>query len=191
MYCLLCENPSFSLICKECRRDFLKPNLTKRVLSGGLEVYSFYKYRDIEKLVLTKHKFVGYFIYNALAKESFKAFNEKFLIDRKIYVLPIDDNVKNGYSHTAILAKQMRSKYIKPVFSKLRAQNSVKYSGQSLSFREKNPRNFKYTFKENIDVILVDDIITTGTTIKEADKLLKKYNVNVLFALTLCDARDN
>ncbi len=191
MYCLLCGNLSFSLICKECRRDFLKPNLTKRILPNGLEVYSFYKYRDIEKLILTKHKFIGYFIYSILAKESFKSFKDILSIDRKIYVLPIDDNVKNGYSHTAILAKEMQSSYIKPIFSKLRAINSVKYSGKSLSFRESNPRGFKYNYKKNIDVVLVDDIITTGTTIQEADELLKKYNVNVLFALTLCDARDN
>jgi len=36
-----------------------------------------------------------------------------------------------------------------------------------------------------MDVILIDDIITTGTTLKEAEKVLNKNGINVLFALTL------
>ena len=39
---------------------------------------------------------------------------------------------------------------------------------------------------KNCDVILVDDVLTTGTTILEAKKALKKDGVNVLFAITLC-----
>lgn len=45
---------------------------------------------------------------------------------------------------------------------------------------------FKYTGPKNCDVIIIDDVITTGTTILEAKNTLKKENVNVLFALTLC-----
>jgi competence protein ComFC len=52
-----------------------------------------------------------------------------------------------------------------------------------------NPRDFKYTFKKNINAILIDDIVTTGTTLCEAYSILKKNNINVLFALTLADAR--
>ncbi len=190
MYCLLCNSLSFSLICKNCREEFLTPKITKRILSNGLEVYSFYKYKYIEKLILTKHKFVGYFLYNIMAKESFKKFADTFFLEKPIYSIAIDDNIKSGYSHAAILNKALKSNSIKPLFSKLRAANQVNYSGKTLSFREANPRKFKYTFKEDIDAVLVDDIITTGTTLKEADILLKKYKVNVLFALTLADARD-
>ncbi len=191
IYCLLCGRLSFSLICKECRERFLKPNITKRVLSSGLEVYSFYKYSHIENLILTKHKGVGYFVYNILANESFKLFADSFKYDQKVYAIPIDDNVKSGYSHTAILNKQLKSRYIKPMFSKLRARNRVNYSGKNLLFRQNNPRHFKYSFKSDIEVILVDDIITTGTTLKEAEETLQKHHTKSLFALTLCDARDN
>jgi len=100
-----------------------------------------------------------------MAKESFKKFADTFSLQKPIYSLGIDDNVKNGYAHTAILNKALKS--------------------------EANPRKFQYFFKEEIETILVDDIITTGVTLKEADILLKKHKVNVLFALTLADARDN
>ncbi len=190
MYCLICNNLSFSHICKRCKKEFLTPKITKRVLSNGLEVYSFYKYKYIEKLLLTKHKFIGYFIYNIMAKESFKKFADTFFLEKPIYSFAIDDNINNGYSHSAILNKALKSNTIKPLFSKLRATNHINYSGKTLSFREANPRKFQYTFKENINAVLVDDIITTGTTLREADILLVKYKVNVLFALTLADARD-
>jgi len=139
---------------------------------------------------LTKHKDIGYFVYNILAKRTFKEFAKNFSYKQKVYSIAIDDNPKDGYSHTAILNKHLKSKYIKPVFSKLRAQNSVSYSGKSLDFRLNNPRDFKYDFKRDIEVILVDDIITTGTTLKEASKVLENEGIRVLFALTLADARD-
>ena len=53
-----------------------------------------------------------------------------------------------------------------------------------------NPRDFIYKGSSNIEVILVDDLITTGLTIQEAKELLLEYNVTVLFALTLGDASE-
>ena len=190
MYCLLCEALSFSHICKSCRIEFLKPSLYKRKIENDFEVYSFYKYSAIKELILTKHKFVGYFIYHILAQESFKKFAKEFKFIDQTYSFACDDHVKNGYSHTAILNKYLKSSHITPVHSVLRAQTEVNYSGKSLQFRQNNPRNFKYNYHSNIDAILVDDIITTGSTIKEAKKLLEQNGVNVLFALTLADARD-
>ena len=190
MYCLVCGELSFFHICKNCRSSFLTPKITKRVLQDGFEVISFYKYSDIKDLLHTKHKFIGSFVYNILAKESFLKFATNFKLDSMVFSLSCDDDISSGYSHNAILNKYLKSSFITPVHSVLRATNSVKYSGKSLQFRQNNPRNFIYKFKPDIDAILVDDIITTGTTINEAKETLKKYNVNVLFALTLADARD-
>ncbi len=190
MYCLICGNLSFSHICKKCKKEFLKPSFYKRVVEKDFEVYSFYKYSAIKELILTKHKFVGYFIYHILAQESFKRFAKEFKYVGQIYSFACDDHIRGGYSHTAILNKHLKSTFITPIHSALRATNHVNYSGQSLQFRENNPRNFKYLYHPNIDAIIVDDIITTGTTIKEAKKTLKKNGLNVLFALTLANARE-
>ncbi|EAL3832073.1 ComF family protein, partial [Campylobacter upsaliensis] len=38
--------------------------------------------------------------------------------------------------------------------------------------------------------ILVDDIVTTGSSILEAKKILEKNKISVLFALVLADAKD-
>ena len=190
MYCLVCGNFSFGYICKKCKQEFLKPNLYKRVVKKEFETYSFYRYSAVKDLILTKHKFIGYFIYNILAQESFKKFAKEFKFINQVYSFSCDDHIKNGYSHTAILNKYLKSTYITPVHSVLRAQTNVNYSGKSLQFRQNNPRNFKYKYHSNIDAIIIDDIITTGSTIKEAKKTLEENGVNVLFALTLADARE-
>jgi len=70
------------------------------------------------------------------------------------------------------------------------AKNRVHYSGKGLQFRLENPRDFVYKGKSNIDVILVDDIITTGITLQEAQKVLIQNGVNVLFALTLANVEE-
>ena len=70
------------------------------------------------------------------------------------------------------------------------AQNRVKYAGKSLEFRLNNPRNFIYKAKKDISVVLIDDIITSGTTIREAIESLEKYNVKVINVITLADAKE-
>ena len=140
----------------------------------------------------TKHKPEGYRIYKALANMTLKPFIEEFVEsdDRDVYIVGIDEIVKNGYAHVALLTRAMKREYVIPQHCALMAQNRVNYSGKSLQFRLENPRDFIYTGKSNIDVILVDDIITTGITLQEAQKVLLSHDVNVLFALTLADVEE-
>ena len=49
--------------------------------------------------------------------------------------------------------------------------------------------DFTYKGEKNLEVILIDDIITSGSTILEAKKALEKNGCKVLFALTLSDAK--
>jgi len=191
MRCLSCQKISFRTFCKECTSSLLKPNITKRAI-GELDVYSFYKYSGIENMLLTKHTGLGYRVFGALAKITFKTFINEFTSNdtRKIYIIGIDEKVKNGYSHVALLTNSMKTKYSKVLPASLLSTNDIKYSGKTLQFRLENPRNFTYRGKNNIDVILIDDIITTGTTLQEARKVLEQNGVNVLFAMTLADAKE-
>jgi competence protein ComFC len=131
---------------------------------------------------------VGYFVYNILSQNSFLKFAKEFNYPQKVYALAVDDRVDHGYSHTAILANALRTETIKPLYKGLRAKNRVSYSTKSLDFRLKNPRDFQLNIGEKKEIILVDDIITTGATISEAFTLLQEHSHNTLFALTLADA---
>ncbi len=191
MRCLSCQKLSFNTFCKECQTSLLKPNITKRVV-GTLDVYSFYKYSNIENMLLTKHTSLGYRVFSAISKITFKPFINELILndDREIYIVGVDENVKNGYSHVALLTHSMKTKYSKVLQASLLSSNNIKYSGKTLQFRLENRRNFIYNGKKDIDVILIDDIITTGTTLQEAKEVLQKDGVNVLFALTLADAQE-
>ena len=190
MRCLSCHRLSWLTFCTSCQHKLLKPTITKRTING-LDIYSFFNYQHIEDLLLTKHTAQGFTIYNALAQLSFKPFIENFMQQNrdKLYVLGVDENVKSAYSHVALLTHAMRYKNVKILHAKLMAKNSIKYAGKSLQFRLENPREFCYSGLKNIEVILVDDIITTGTTLNEAKQLLEKNGVEVLFALTLADVK--
>ena len=121
-----------------------------------------------------------------------KPFIEKFTASdpRELYIVGIDEDVKSGYSHVALLTNAMKIKHSKPLYASLRAKNKVNYSGKTLQYRLDNPRDFVYYGPSNIDVILIDDIITTGITLQEAQNVLKAHGVNVLFALTLADVEE-
>ena len=192
MRCFSCSRLSIKIICKQCVEQLFIPTISTRKV-GTLDVISFFKYSALETLLHTKHKPEGYRIYKALANMTMKPFIEEFIEsdDRDVYIVGIDEYVKSGYSHVALLTRAMKTRNSIPQYSSLMAQNRVNYSGKDLQFRLENPRDFLYKGKSNIDVILVDDIITTGITLQEAQKVLLSHEVNVLFALTLADVEES
>ena len=189
MRCLMCEELSFSHICSSCQKENLQPSFYQRDLPLNIPVYSFYKYKDIKNLLHTKHTDLGYYIFKILAKLSFSKFAEKFVFRGELVSLGIDDHVRHGYSHTGLLNSSLRSYHIKPLFAKLRAQNEETFSGKSYGERVQNPRDFKVERFKSGDVILVDDIITTGLTFMEAISALESEGKNVVFCLALADVR--
>ncbi|EAH6331601.1 ComF family protein, partial [Campylobacter jejuni] len=55
--------------------------------------------------------------------------------------------------------------------------------------RQKHKRNYKLLKTIHEPVILVDDIVTTGSSLLEAKKVLEENKISVLFALVLADAK--
>ena len=178
------------MICNECREKLFAPTVSKRN-AGTLEVISFYQYSVLEPLLLHKHKPEGYRIFKELSKMTMKPFVENFIDKdpKQVAIIGIDEKIKNGYSHVAAMTREMRTDLSKPLHASLLSRNRVNYAGKTLQYRLDHPRDFYYRGPEGIDVILVDDIITTGITLQEAQNRLKQHNINVLFALTLADAR--
>lgn len=189
MRCLICEGATLSHICQRCRREVLAPQPSTRQLSCGLNVYSFYRYDDIAPLLHTKHTDLGYYIFSILAALSFTPFAQAFDAPSVIGAVAVDDQVRSGYAHSAILTKALTCKQIIPLYGRLLATKPHHYAGKSLVFRKANPRGFTCKPFDVREVIVVDDIITTGTTLEEAVGVLRGAGKEVLFALTLADAR--
>ena len=146
---------------------------------------SFYRYDDISELLHTKHTDVGYYMYTLLAKLAFEPFKALFTRNEPMAAIGIDERVKEGYSHTAILSRALRCESITPRYAKLSATNDIHYSGKSKAYREANPRNFIFHGAKERRVIVVDDIITTGTTLSEAVDVIVSSGYDVEFCVTL------
>ncbi len=190
MKCMVCERWNWSHICQSCQESLLSPTLYKRKILGSIPVYSFFPYDEIEPLLLTKHTDIGYYIYTILAKRSLVKFASEWSYENRVASLGIDDDPRSGYSHTAVLNRGLTSPLIKPYYGKLRSSNHHKYAGKSVEERLMNPRQFRYKpFDEN-EVILVDDIVTTGTTLSEASETLRENGKKVILCLTLTDAQN-
>ena len=186
MRCLVCQRLSWRYICASCQAELLRPSVHKRSLLPGFDVVSFYPFDEIEELLKAKYALYGNFIYKTIARNSLALFAKNF--ETEAFVVPIDARLgKMGFSHTAVLARAMRTKLLKPRYDALYASNDVSYAGKSLAFRLANPRGFRYTGPVG-DVILVDDVVTTGTTLKEAYTAVRRAGANPLFALVLADA---
>ena len=180
------------VICKTCQAQIFPPTIRSKKV-GTMDVISFYRYTSIESLLHTKHKPEGYRIYKTLAKMTMQPFIEEFMEnnDGDVYIVGVDEHVKSGYAHVSLLTQAMKMQSAIPQHAALMATNRVNYSGKSLQFRLDNPRDFVYTGMEDVHAILVDDIITTGITLQEAQKVLMQHGVNVLFALTLADVEES
>ena len=186
MRCLVCRRLSWRYICTACQAELLRPSVHKRSLLPGFDVVSFYSFDEIEELLKAKYALYGNFIYKTIARNSLALFAKNF--ESEAFVVPIDARLnKMGFSHTAVLARAMRTKFLKPRYDALYASNDISYAGKSLAFRLANPRGFRYTGPVG-DVILVDDVVTTGTTLKEAYTAVRRAGANPLFALVLADA---
>ena len=189
MKCTLCGSYSFKIICNKCQTTLLQPSFHKREIEKDFYNYSFYALSELEDLLKSKYYFHGDRVFKILAKLSFEKFAKNFEFSQKLFAIPIDDHTRHEFSQTAILAHALKSKFITPKYHTLRAKNIVKYAGKDKKFRQNNPRDFELTNLSNKMTILCDDIITTGATIIEAKKALEKENNQVIFSLTLADAK--
>jgi len=189
--CLSCQRWSFAAICSECHETLLRPTVSTRRI-GSMDVVSLFRYKNIAPFLLSKHTPSGYRIYRYFGRRHIAPFFAAFAegLEEPTRILPIDESIRSGYSHTALLAHSSHFGYLRPLHGALRARNPVSYAGKSLRFRLENPRDFVYEGPPNIQAVLLDDIVTTGTTLSEARRILESHGVEVLFAVTLADARE-
>jgi len=194
MRCFSCNRFSLEAICKDCADAFFTPEITIKKLDD-LEVVSFFDYYVVVDFIKSKYTNSGHRVYKFLAKKYFNPFLKNYIknVDsKKVYLIGVNEDTTRGYSVISILTRYSAKgvKGVLPLHNALKAKNKVQYAGKSLKFRQRHPRDFVYNGPKNIDAILIDDTITTGTTLKEAFSVLKANNVNVHFALTLSVAKD-
>ncbi len=152
-----------------------------------------FKYKAEPKAVkiLTELMYDNIFeILNKLEKE------EKFYNPILIHIPGTKfDKIKKGFHHNELILKnffkKIQSKDLKWEKNILIKKRNIKKQSKlkNKKEREKNIKNiFKIKNKEKIknkNIIIFDDIYTTGSTLKEAERELKKAGAKKIFFITL------
>jgi competence protein ComFC len=193
--CLLCNKPTFNnLTHPKCKR--------KQGIDGCFSALTYNK--TVQKLIFN-FKYKPYLtdlktVLSDLFYESIIQ-NEQFIAQIKkgkwiLVPIPLSKTKlrKRGYNQAEILAQELSKKLNIPVQNLLMRTRETKTQVGLTNLQRK--LNIKDAFSLinhksliiNQNVWLVDDVVTTGSTLLEASKVLKRAGVDKVFGLTL--ARD-
>lgn len=99
--------------------------------------------------------------------------------------------MERGYNQSALLAKEMGALLKRPVWDILRRQ-SGDYSQAALNFDQRRGlevKNFKMKLNcplEGKMLLVVDDVMTSGSTLRRCAEVLQEQHPGSLYALTFC-----
>lgn len=190
----------FPKTCLECGKSgkYLCDSCISKVLDGTFDQNNFavFKYRGIiRKAIITlKYKF-AYDIADELAGESFKRLKPNKFHNVVLIPIPLHWQRENfrGFNQSEILGKKIAEKMdwkFIPDFL-IRNKNTHPQVGLKGFARHSNLSdvfsvNSNYSLLTlNSSLLLFDDVYTTGSTIKEATKTLKRYGFNKIYSLTI------
>ncbi|MDD5197941.1 MAG: phosphoribosyltransferase family protein [Candidatus Gracilibacteria bacterium] len=158
-------------------------------LKTELEAYKYYSKREKKELFLPK------------LIECFELFClENTDRDAIITTVPLHflSHLKRGYNHSELLAKGVAKQEGNTFRNLLRKSRLTKHQAKlDRSNRLRNVRNsfsFRKKYLEIIrgkDIILVDDVISTGSTANECAGLLKKNGAKRVFGLFLATTNND
>ena len=159
------------------------------------EMMYLFSYKDVRKLIL-KYKFNnGAFLSNTFSKIILK--NKNLCRNLKFYdiIIPVPmykiKKQKRGYNQTELITKNIAKNLKIQEDSKvlLKIKNTRTQSKLNEKQRYENIKNVFYIKDnekiKNKNIILFDDIITTGATINECAKILKQNGASKVIVLAI------
>ena len=198
--CLVCQRPSVDgLTHPYCRGKYkidgcvsaIPYNKTAKKL-----IYNF-KYKPY---LSSLNSFLGDLLYEALVQN--ESFNRVLKSSKDWILVPIplhsSKHRKRGYNQAEILAKELGKRFNIQILNALKRTRETK-SQYGLKLKDRK-ENIQGAFKlksslithnlelKNTGVFLVDDIVTTGSTLLEAANVLKRRGAGKVYGITL--ARD-
>lgn len=191
-------------ICAVCNRSSFDgathPRCRGKYIIDG--VFSSISYKGVAKKLIVKFKYDPHlsdlktvlsdlFYEGIIQKEEFNKVLDSNSILVPIPLYPSRER-KRGYNHAHILAKELSKKLELPVVNALKRIRNTK--PQADLKREERLGNLKDAFEldikymneiKNRQIFLVDDVFTTGSTLFEAGRVLKKSGAKSVWGLTL------
>ncbi len=181
--CKICSKPLISSgdTCMECIET---PKFFKKV-------YSPYKYQGLLRDVIKDFKYNNKpYYYKMLGELLYQHIKDKDIDLNLITYVPLHKNKKRkrGYNQSQLMAKYLGIKMDIP--SEKLIKRIVDTKPQNQLNREDRKNNLKNTFSAkkiltNKNILLVDDVYTTGTTLNACSEALLKVDANNIYGLTL------
>ena len=199
LFCSICGAPSQEYLCKKCQRKLAQIQL----LSGEKTANKYYDecihgfiYEGIIRNLILQYKFEHKpYIYKTF-KNFFKNNEKLYLLFKKydiIVPVPISKaRLKNrGYNQSSLLAKEFAKSF------------DLKYQEKALIKIKNNPRQSTLSQEERVlnaqgvykinknakiinkNVLLLDDVYTTGSTCNECAKVLKESGAKTVGVFTI------
>lgn len=197
--CGFCGKLSKEYICNKCYLKIKKYRIKDNCPSKNVyfqEIYSIFKYEEDIRDILIKYKFQN-------KSYIYKTFSQIILKDEKIYGIlkkydiiipvPVHKKRKNerGYNQTELIAREI-AKGLNIKMEKDVLIKSINTKAQSSLSKEERRDNIKGAFKaQNLqkikdkNILVIDDIYTTGSTINECGRILKSTGAKSIGALTI------
>ncbi len=181
--CHTCSRKSLNEECTDCKHWKQRKN-GDDVLTFN---YSVYAYNDRIQEMLAKWKYRGDYILGDIFKAQFvQSFKRHFsFLTEEIGIAPIPLSEQRmrerRFNQAEVLANFL------PINHKIKLTriHSEKQAKKTRYERISSDNPFRLTKKVNKPVILVDDIYTTGTTVRHAAALLKEKGCPTVYAYTL------
>lgn len=180
------DSPAGSHICGNCLTN--TPCYTQ---ARGVAVFETVIMDTIHKFKYGRNISVGNTLGSFMADFSFPDFD----FSEYSLLVPVPLHIKKlrerGFNQSLLLAKKIGEKYKLPVnFSLLkRCKFTLTQTGLNKAEREKNIKGaFEIADKKKVagkDIILIDDVYTTGATINECARVLLKAGAQKVAVLTL------
>jgi ComF family protein len=175
-----------------------------RTANGIDGIFSAISYRGIVKKLLYQFKYkpylsdlkgiLGKLLYEGIIQQ--EAFS-KFLTYKNIVIISVPLHKKRerirGYNQSELLAKEISKKLFLPYVSNILIRQKETKPQFTLD-KKKRSENIKDAFVVNLkfkiflkdkNILLIDDINTTGATLRECAKILKQNGAKRVLGITL------
>jgi len=175
--------------------EFKKKFNDQKIISGFNSLFLFEKDKELQYLIHSLKYNGNFLIGSYFGKLLAMKIKNELLVWNINLILPIPlhqlKKAERGYNQSFYISKGLSKEINTPVGSRIIKRKKYTQSQTKLNFLERQ-KNMEEAFKVKNDkkvngknILLIDDVITTGATISECGKVLLNSGVNQVYAASV------
>ncbi len=200
----MCDRPADRILCRYCYRQLQDSQLPQpdRYWQGDLPLFAWGKYEGSVKQAIGKLKYDGHRsiadLYGELLAQSWQI--SSLPLPKKLTIVPIPLHPEKLSARGFNQAESIARSFCQVTGDRLdlslhRTRSTVAQFGLSRSARQENVAGAfalasSSVLKPGATVLLIDDIYTTGATVRSAADVLRSMQINVCGVAVVATGRD-